>query len=409
MELPTTVGVEVEFAEGDTRAIIRALRQAHLFGWQIKQDASCGHELVTPILSRTEDGESLARALQILKDNGAQVNHKCGLHVHVGVQSYSFDNVTDAIRFYLNHEDVVFDLVDSARHDNTFCRRLSPETRAEAMRVGSDAWSVDESHLPTTRREARRTWINGQAHQKYNTLEIRLMEGTLDFDKIWGWTCLHAAMVHAAATSRHRLKVSPTLTSLLVSIGCYRLRGRDPELHQLVARSWAVARQRELAAARARRATVARAETVVDGVRYAHSHAFSPTELAQRRVAQDPSTLTAEVLQQAVADLQRRNELSALAAMTTVTPVADVNVNSNIGWVSTNPSVAAVSALTDYARTFMLTYRFNTVVDGTPSTFYVTDENGISGLDVQEVSSPADVSNDAADALAGALAVMGGV
>lgn len=232
MELPVTFGIEVEFEDGDRAAITADLRRAHLFGWRVKPDSSCGHELITPILGSYEDFDKLSTALEILKRHGARISTRCGLHVHYGMQAYSFDQVRRVLGFFARHEDTMFSLVDFSRRDNRYCKRLT--NADEVVKSGSDAWSDDFRH----------SWINGQAHRRHNTVELRLLEGTLDLDTIRGWTFLGMAMVVAAATRGVRVRGGTGLIGLLVSCGCYRLRGRDPETYQIVAKDWALSAYR---------------------------------------------------------------------------------------------------------------------------------------------------------------------
>jgi hypothetical protein len=228
VELPVTFGIEVEFEDGDRAAITADLRRAHLFGWRVKPDSSCGHELITPILGSYEDFDRLATALEILKRHGARITTRCGLHVHYGMQSFSFDQVRRVLGFFARHEETMFSLVDPARRNNRYCKRL--ENVEDVIKHGSDAWSD----------EFRHSWINGQAHRRHNTVELRLLEGTLELDAIRGWTFLGMAMVVAAATRPVRVRGSTGLYSLLVSCGGYRLRGKDPETYQIVAKDWAL-------------------------------------------------------------------------------------------------------------------------------------------------------------------------
>lgn len=232
MELPITFGIEVEFEAGDRAAITADLRRAHLFGWRIKVDNSCGHELVTPILGSYEDFDKLNAALDILKKHGAKVTPRCGLHVHYGMQTFSFDEVRRVLAFFVRHENAMFNLVDPSRRENRYCTRV---TCRDVVKLGSDAWTTDDD---------RRTWINGQAHRRHNTVELRLLQGTMDLDTIRGWTFLGLSMVNAVKTKNVRVKGSvngsSALSALLVACGCYRLKGKDPEVFQIVAKDWAL-------------------------------------------------------------------------------------------------------------------------------------------------------------------------
>lgn len=237
-ELPTTFGLEIEFCGGDVDGIHKALRKAQLFGWRVKRDVSCGYELVTPILGLVGDFERVKTAVDILKSHGAKINSNCGLHVHVGVQGLSFKTVRRIIGFFLRHETTFLALAPG-RAGNKYCAPV--EDKAQAKREGSDYWDDDLN--------SRRTWINGQAHRRYNTLEFRLMEGTLDADLMRGWAFLLVAAVSAAGTRRVRVNGSSSVESLARSCRLYRCQGVDPDYWRLLAKEWLFERSKSHVAA----------------------------------------------------------------------------------------------------------------------------------------------------------------
>ena len=88
-------GVEIEFLSTVTvEQVLTKLRSAGIQAeyegythrttphWKIVSDGSCGYELVSPILEGEAGVEELQKAATALEAAGAQVDRRCGLHVH---------------------------------------------------------------------------------------------------------------------------------------------------------------------------------------------------------------------------------------------------------------------------------------------------------------------------------------
>lgn len=108
----TTFGIELEFVNGNSDAIARDLYREGICAypemigyhsrshpsvpgkWKMEYDGSVsnrstrrGGELVSPILSDTpETWKTIERVCEVAKRHGAQVNYKCGGHVHVDME-----------------------------------------------------------------------------------------------------------------------------------------------------------------------------------------------------------------------------------------------------------------------------------------------------------------------------------
>lgn len=103
----STFGIELEFVGGDANAIARALydlgivsdpqrlgyhaRQTDKTKWKVERDGSvsdgpCGGEIVSPILKDTpETWRQIEVICEVVKRHGGRVDHRCGGHVHVGM------------------------------------------------------------------------------------------------------------------------------------------------------------------------------------------------------------------------------------------------------------------------------------------------------------------------------------
>ena len=84
--------------------------------WQYKREytnpiLSLGMEITSPILyNQTEHLINMRKALEQVKRNGAEVNEKCSIHVHIGAKPFSrdFKKLYSFFLFYLLFEPVFY-------------------------------------------------------------------------------------------------------------------------------------------------------------------------------------------------------------------------------------------------------------------------------------------------------------
>jgi hypothetical protein len=102
-----TFGIELEFVDGNADAIARELYNLGICAhgrrvgyhapsvagkWKVERDGSVssgskGGELVSPVLKDTpETWRTIETICKVAKRHGAKINHKCGGHVHVGIE-----------------------------------------------------------------------------------------------------------------------------------------------------------------------------------------------------------------------------------------------------------------------------------------------------------------------------------
>jgi len=240
--LPYTVGIEIEFntLAGEIGTIAQTVVNRYSAkGWTFARDGSCGFEIRSGILKTYADiTASVADVCAALVRDGARIDERCGLHVHIGWQ-----NVRDTsakyrlFRLCCHYEDAFFNLASPARQNNHFCARLSPEMRT-AMSTGQ-AWAA------WPERESRYHWLNGQNMQDHNvktTVEFRLMASTVSADFITGWIALLLCLVDTACNDRTKAPwendAQATWTDLARAIHVVKA-VRLPELAALV-RAWYV-------------------------------------------------------------------------------------------------------------------------------------------------------------------------
>ena len=130
-------GVEIEFLSTITKEhAVMSLRAAGIRVessyythdttpyWKIVTDGSCGLELVSPVLEGEAGIEEVRIAATALEAAGAQVDKRCGLHVHFDARSMNLKAVKNLFKLWLKFEDVLDTFQPQSRrgNNNTYCR-----------------------------------------------------------------------------------------------------------------------------------------------------------------------------------------------------------------------------------------------------------------------------------------------
>lgn len=206
-----TFGVEIEF-QGNREEVARLMNakgvRAYVEGynhstknhWKLITDSSCGYELVSPPLKGREGLEQLKKACEALKEAGASVDRRCGLHVHHDINDYDAKQIANIFAIYIKLEKTIDTFVPNSRraNNNTFCGSLFQGTSQQAI--------LDKLKVVNSLEDIKRIWhtryvkVNFQSYVKYGTIEFRQHSGTTEFDKMYNWILLTQQIVDMAAT-----------------------------------------------------------------------------------------------------------------------------------------------------------------------------------------------------------------
>jgi hypothetical protein len=104
----------------------------------------------------------LEAAVKLIADRGGFVDARCGLHVHLDVRGLNAAERTEACDKIYEAQTALFAMCEPARQHNAECRRVTRKGRY-----------YDKIAFGLSR--------------KYPTIEVRMMEGTLDVSKICSW------------------------------------------------------------------------------------------------------------------------------------------------------------------------------------------------------------------------------
>ena len=193
-----TFGVEIE-AVGITRAdAVQALRDAGLVAmmenynhrtrphWKVTTDSSVdpGFEVVSPVLRGENGVTQLRTAVRALAQAGARVDRRCGLHVHIGVEDLTANELAACIVRYSRFEREIDAFMPPSRREssNQYCGSVSRFAR-ELTRVGSFT-RVD--HVLRCQ-NGRYLKVNLECYSRQRTIEFRQHSGTCNASKIENW------------------------------------------------------------------------------------------------------------------------------------------------------------------------------------------------------------------------------
>lgn len=192
-----TFGVEIEILNTiDRTEIARALQaegiNAAVEGynhrtqryWKLITDASCGLEVVSPILSGQQGLSELKKVCEVLTQLGCQVDRRCGLHVHIGANALGVDRVKSTIKRWLANETQNLDSIQPRSRrgaSNQFCLPLASTIRTDLI---DSCRTIDEL---TRIQSTRYSKLNLQSYRTHKTIEFRHHAGSTDATKITNW------------------------------------------------------------------------------------------------------------------------------------------------------------------------------------------------------------------------------
>jgi len=222
-------GVEIEFLSTITKErVLTSLRAAGIQvefegyshrttpHWKIVSDGSCGLELVSPVLEGEAGLEEVRVAADALNAAGAQVDKRCGFHVHFDARSMSLRSIKNLFKLWLKFEDVLDAFQPQSRRGNAnrYCQsNLSHEPigagdhRNQCTRIFNEIDACRSIEEMRNLYPCRYRKLNIQSYFRHQTLEVRHHSGTTESAKIIHWVCLMARMfdtAEAASTVRNR-------------------------------------------------------------------------------------------------------------------------------------------------------------------------------------------------------------
>lgn len=180
-QLKKYIGIELEFCAPIKKdALSLKLFRAGIHKYaQLKTDGSLrpypkeeGFELAI-LLEEANYKKDMKKITDLLAEIGARADgRRCGFHVHLDMRRRNKELVYSNL---VACQYVLLSIVDPSRYNNEFCTVVS--TRK---------WPTEF----TGERAERYKTINAAAYYKYKTLEVRMHEGSVDYNQITNWVDL---------------------------------------------------------------------------------------------------------------------------------------------------------------------------------------------------------------------------
>lgn len=215
------VSAEIEYLADRWEKVPAELQR---IGGAVVSDGSVsdGAEINTPPCEASRFPELMVGLAAALEADGARVDQRCGLHVHIDASDYTLHDLRRLVRLWIKYEEMIFRLVPPSRRTSRWCaplrndpglRTLAGLTNPEipvnsAFRnwTGvnwSDDLSLRKGAVPRyLALNVASFTIRRQSADEYSrTIEVRLHGGTVEADKIANWAIFMAALIERGADS----------------------------------------------------------------------------------------------------------------------------------------------------------------------------------------------------------------
>lgn len=167
--------------------------------WKVERDGSVtignggateyGGEVVSPVLTLEGDGlGQVKKVLRALRAQGATVDRKCGLHLHIGVGDMTAFGRAAVVTRFAEQQEALFKFVARGRRTNFYCK---PFQITEGDRVAQRIAADEHPHID------KMYALNVLPYfTQKRTFEVRMHQGTLAFGKVKAWVGLMLAFFH---------------------------------------------------------------------------------------------------------------------------------------------------------------------------------------------------------------------
>lgn len=188
-------------------------------------------EVVTPILQYT-DIDDLQEIVRRLRKGGAIANESCGIHIHVGAERFSVQQLRNVANLVASRETMIAHALGiSERRLGRWCQfsdkrfmaelnKAKPSSRAAMQRLWYNGHDGSHNHYDSSRYRIlnfHATWTKG-------TVEFRCFNGTTHAGVIKAYVQFCLAVMHQAYTQRSASYKPVVTDNEKYSFRCWLLR-----------------------------------------------------------------------------------------------------------------------------------------------------------------------------------------
>ena len=184
-------GIELEYENVPLRGMAERPNFRH---WRLNGDGSLrnyGIELTSVPLSEVQLLPALDEVAPFIEQSRAIATERCGLHVHINVQPYTFGQVWSFITLYALMEPSIYESYAQGRKHSIFSVPLMYNT-LQVSRLAEDCKQAREEnrrslHMHCLRTPKYSALNTGMCMENFGTLEMRQPYCTTDLSAAYGW------------------------------------------------------------------------------------------------------------------------------------------------------------------------------------------------------------------------------
>jgi hypothetical protein len=188
-------------------------------------------EMVSPILNYG-DIEDLQMIVRELRKSGALVNTSCGIHVHVGAESFTPRTLCNLVNIIASKEDILYRALKIDEHRVRYCKKTNRDLlrsikrrKPNTMEELADIWYEEAPYGRTSHyNQSRYHGLNLHATFTKGTVEFRLFNSTLHAGEVKAYIQFCLAVAHQALTQRKASAISTVTDNEKYAFRCWMLR-----------------------------------------------------------------------------------------------------------------------------------------------------------------------------------------
>lgn len=169
-------------------------------------------EFVSPIC-QYKDIETLQELVRALRNAGARVNGRCGIHVHVDASKHTPKTLRNIVNIMASKEDLLYKALDVNVRREHYCEKADTRFLDEVnkrppltMEQIREMWyeGEDRSHIHYD--DSRYRGLNLHSVFQKGTVEFRLFNSTLHAGKVKSYVQLALAISHQALIQKRAMR-----------------------------------------------------------------------------------------------------------------------------------------------------------------------------------------------------------
>ena len=235
--------------------------------WNVEKDASCGWEVVSPVLQGIDGISEMVSVLKCLdtltEETPLTVNFTTGLHLHLGFSGATVHQLKSLIVEMHKVEPMLAAIVSQSRintflgeglytnHPNQYCTPIRSQITKKALQNSTTRYALLKAF------KSRYSTLNLKSMSRIQTVEFRFHNGTTDALKVVRWLSLCQQVFHQAIRqgdwtrdlglySRRRVIEPATISQLKNWVGGLPGGHKDNFVNSLLARAQEVKRYEAL-------------------------------------------------------------------------------------------------------------------------------------------------------------------